>query len=182
MRPLFSIDSFMVLGIDTRDVLPPLRILFFFGFSTSVNRGVERDRCLRWWWWWLVPPLLAPPTVPLAAPAVVLVRADSLSPVFVRLYKKTRSPRRNSASIHYTHQPAQCSSSTRLSSLLHTPLPPPYEPLLVRPPSIIKRDLLNCRQSARVKTVRTYSSPSDSNVLARTRVLVSFPKVSGFCL
>jgi len=89
MRPLFSMDSLMVLGIDTRDVLPPLRSFFFFGFSTSAKRGVERDRCLRWWWWrWLVPPLLAPPTVPLAAPAVVLVRADSLSLVVGHLEKR----------------------------------------------------------------------------------------------
>lgn len=89
MRPLFSMDSFMALGIDTKEVLPPLRIFFFLGFSTSVYRGVERDRCLRWWWWrWLVPPLLAPPTVPLAAPAVVLVRADSLSPVLLHLQKR----------------------------------------------------------------------------------------------
>lgn len=89
MRPLFSMDSLMALGIDTREVLPPLRIFFFLGFSTSVYRGVERDRCLRWWWWrWLVPPLLAPPTVPLAAPAVVLVRADSLSPILLHLQKR----------------------------------------------------------------------------------------------
>jgi hypothetical protein len=48
MSPLFSIDSLMVFGIDTREVLPPLGILFFFGFSTSVYRGVDRDRCFRW--------------------------------------------------------------------------------------------------------------------------------------
>jgi hypothetical protein len=35
MRPLFSMDSLMALGIDTRDVLPPLRSFFFFGFSTA---------------------------------------------------------------------------------------------------------------------------------------------------
>jgi hypothetical protein len=47
MRPVFSMDSLMALGMDTREVLP-LRIFFFFGLSTSVYRGVERDRCLRW--------------------------------------------------------------------------------------------------------------------------------------
>lgn len=166
MRPLFSIDSLMALGIDTREVLPPLRIFFFLGFSTSVYRGVERDRCLRWWWWrWLVPPLLAPPTVPLAAPAVVLVRADSLSPILLHLQKReTRrvyvcrytalTPRPSTVRLLSTG-----SSCTRLSALLcSAPHPPLPESLLH------SSDLPTCRHLRSVSITQqqkqTYSPPA----------------------
>lgn len=43
-KPLLSMDSLMVLGMDTKEFPGPLCI-FFLGFSTSRNRGEDRDRC-----------------------------------------------------------------------------------------------------------------------------------------
>jgi hypothetical protein len=54
MRPLLSIDSLIVFGMETRDVLPVVRYFFFLGFSKSWNRWLDRDRCFldAWWDWW----------------------------------------------------------------------------------------------------------------------------------
>jgi hypothetical protein len=45
MRPELSMDSLMVLGIETSEVLPLLSS-FFLGFSSSWVRWLDLERCL----------------------------------------------------------------------------------------------------------------------------------------
>jgi hypothetical protein len=45
MRPLLSIESLMVLGMETRETEGA--VFFFLGFSVSL--GVLRERCFRWY-------------------------------------------------------------------------------------------------------------------------------------
>lgn len=48
IRPLFSILSLMVLGMDTRLVVPDARISFFLGFFSRSYLVVDLDRCFLW--------------------------------------------------------------------------------------------------------------------------------------
>lgn len=48
MRPLLSMVSLMLLGMDTRLVVPEVRSSFFFGFFSKSYLFVDLDLCFLW--------------------------------------------------------------------------------------------------------------------------------------